>query len=160
MSSKSTKAEVNYPVVMGEEICRKGNRASVKLVYADQSLALSSELKKLDTPELASAERSVSKKGGIFLYSYIAPARYGARLLYANTIILVNILLFPLLWPISLFNLFRKWGAALIFDFFDAVLFAFGLLGTLMQWVLSAVMFLLLIGFMAFFGADVYQTFR
>jgi hypothetical protein len=87
---------LNIPTVSGYFTLRKYVRNKPKVIYADQFFTLSKELYPLRHSDLRSAEVHASNKGDIYLYSYIAPARYGVRAWYGKIIGLISFILSPL----------------------------------------------------------------
>jgi hypothetical protein len=134
--------EINYPSVTGGFICRRNDVGKPRIIYADQLFKLSRELNTLTHSDLRSAEVYASNKGDIYVYSFIAPARYGIRKWYAGIIGFIAFFLQPIQWIIDFFKLI----GSLLFSLLD---FVFELIKKLVPIVISIIGLLVLLFFVA-----------
>ena len=94
-----TRGEENISGVFGKELKEpilKDHDAAFDFIYADESFSLQRQLAQLEDAS-QTAEEDAGDNGSIFMRSYIAPPRKGARLAYANVTSFFYVLFFPLL---------------------------------------------------------------
>ena len=93
------RGEENISGVFGKELKEpilKDSDAAFDFIYADQSFSLQRQLSQLEDAT-RTAEEDAGDDGELFMRSYIAPPRKGARLVYANAISFFTVIFFPLL---------------------------------------------------------------
>ena len=148
--------QLQYPSVVGNEIKRARSVGRPKLVYADEFFKLERELSGLRDPEQKSAERYASNKGDLYLYSYVAPARYGVRAWYAAIISFISFFWYLLIFPLSIIkNILSE-----IWTFLDNLIGAtFNLVGTLLQFFFKLMMYAAGVGVVLYIAYEIVKYF-